>query len=321
MKSVKGSVFLACAVLLAAVLSGCVLPPPKPQPPALRVTDKTHDSVSVAWTETSEVDGFYLFRSEDGTDFVKAASLEAGTASYIDTGLNSETAYSYKIEAYNGSVSAVSNTVTAITAPKEPKAPNLTVSGEMFDRLFLMWSESSTVNGFRILRSKNGADFTKIASVDSGTIFYIDTGLDSDTTYYYKVEAFNLSGSAMSNAASGTTTKDIPPDPPTDPSPSDSAVNVDLNPTLSWKCFNPNGYSMAYMVFFGTSPMLQNPEDIDYVMFTIESTSVTSPATLTGGTKYYWKVMASDNHGKITTGPVWSFTTKWVTGSRGADRK
>jgi hypothetical protein len=34
------------------------------------------------------------------------------------------------------------------------------------------------------------------------------------------------------------------------------------------------------------------------------------PGTLGTGTLYHWWVVAADEHGAVTTGPVWGFTTE-----------
>ena len=59
---------------------------------------------------------------------------------------------------------------------------------------------------------------------------------------------------------------------------------------------------MTYVVYFGTSssPPLVSTNQIG---------TTYAPSTLNYNTKYYWKIVATDNHGESTTGPLWNFTT------------
>jgi len=108
--------------------------------------------------------------------------------------------------------------------------------------------------------------------------------------------------------ASSSYTKEItvnkvntPPYKPSNPSPENGATNVDINEDLSWSCSDPDGDSLKYDVYFGTSP---NPAKVksNYTSTTFD------PETMNKGTKYYWKIVAKD--GKTSTsGDVWHFTT------------
>jgi hypothetical protein len=77
-----------------------------------------------------------------------------------------------------------------------------------------------------------------------------------------------------------------------------------VNSDLSWTGGDPDsGDFVTYDVFFG----------ISFPLTKIKSnTSGTSCAIddLDYSAKYYWKVVAWDNHGANTTGPLWSFYTK-----------
>ncbi len=95
---------------------------------------------------------------------------------------------------------------------------------------------------------------------------------------------------------------------PSNPIPEDGATDVSINTTLSWSCDDPDGDTLIYDVYFGTSP---SPS-----LVKSDSTSTTyDPGTLDYGTTYYWKIIARDGKGGITEGPVWSFTTERITGS------
>jgi len=90
--------------------------------------------------------------------------------------------------------------------------------------------------------------------------------------------------------------------------PADKAIGVSATPTLSWVCSDPDGDTLVYDVYFGTSstpPLVK------------KDLAVTSydPGILNNSTTYYWKIVAKDNKGGVTPSPVWSFTTIWKSGA------
>ncbi len=90
-----------------------------------------------------------------------------------------------------------------------PTAPSgLTATTASSSQINLSWTDnSSDETGFRIQRSlTTGTGFSQIDTVAAGVTTYNDTGLDSSTTYYYRVAAYNAGGdSAYTSEASDTT--------------------------------------------------------------------------------------------------------------------
>ncbi|MCK4448089.1 MAG: fibrobacter succinogenes major paralogous domain-containing protein, partial [Candidatus Marinimicrobia bacterium] len=97
--------------------------------------------------------------------------------------------------------------------------------------------------------------------------------------------------------------ENLVPDTPNDPSPSDAETDQDINLSLSWTCSDPDGDPLTYDIYFGTSsdPSLVNSN---------QSATSYDPGSLVFNTKYYWKIVAKDDHGRETEGPVWSFMTR-----------
>ena len=89
-----------------------------------------------------------------------------------------------------------------------PAAPsNLSASNPTSSTIDLAWMDNSNnEDGFDIERSPDGVNFNYIASVGADSTTYTDMNLSSETTYWYRVLAFNIGGdSAYSNVASATT--------------------------------------------------------------------------------------------------------------------
>ncbi len=92
------------------------------------------------------------------------------------------------------------------TPPDEEEAPGtptgLAVSGTPTkNSISLLWSAVSGAEGYRLYRDTSQAgSYTKMGSDITGTS-YTDTGLSSNTTYYYEVSAYNDKGESSKSAA------------------------------------------------------------------------------------------------------------------------
>ena len=107
-------------------------------------------------------------------------------------------------------------TATAtIIVPAAPSDLSATVVSQTV--IDLAWTDNATnETGYRVERSPDGTtNWTAVATLAANATSYSDTGLTANTTYYYRVFAFNTGGdSAPSNTANATTL----PNPPAAPS-------------------------------------------------------------------------------------------------------
>jgi hypothetical protein len=143
------------------------------------------------------------------------------------------------------------------------------------------------------------------AGVPSGSRAQISwSGLDGAITYSWYAEASDGEFGTQSGTWSFTTAPpNTAPNEPGNPSPADHATGVSIDANLSWTKGDPDaGDTVTSDVYFGTSttPPLVSDNRV--------STSY-EPGTLSPNTKYYWYIVAADNHGASTTGPLWDFTT------------
>ncbi len=111
-------------------------------------------------------------------------------------------------------------------------------------------------------------------------------------------------------AAGKTTIADLPlesinhqPNSPIVDCPPDSAVDVPFSLRLAWSCVDPDGDPLVYNIYLDSiDPPLQ------VIGFEQSDTSFLVRGFDTA-TTYYWRILASDNHGGITMGNVWRFST------------
>jgi hypothetical protein len=200
----------------------------------------------------------------------------------------------------------------ASTVAPIPAAPNALAvsmnSANPTSSLNLSWTDMSTTEtGYRVEQSRDGSSWSQVAQLGQNATSYAATGLASGSQYWYRVSAFNSSGSSgYSNVASGTTQTSTAPAPsptltapgaPSNPSPGNGA-SAGAGSDLAWSAA---ASATQYDVYFGTS---SQPA--------LAASNVTATAyglpTLAGGT-YYWRVVAKNSAGS-TSGPVWSFTVK-----------
>jgi len=97
-------------------------PPPPAAPTDLSATAISKSQINLAWTDkASNEDGYTIERCKGSTctNFAQIAAVGANVTSFANTGLARNTAYSYRVRAYNaGGASDYSNIAVATTLKK-----------------------------------------------------------------------------------------------------------------------------------------------------------------------------------------------------------
>lgn len=176
----------------------------------------TCNEINLSWSDNSNnEDGFKIERKEEGETYTLIKILSSNTTSYNDTSVSGNKKYYYRVYAFNSfGASDFSTEAIVITPPcgTKPNAPtNLFGEGISKSEINLSWKDNSdNEDGFILERKEEGGTFTPITLIPKDTTKYTDKNLLPDTTYYYRIKAYNSFGeSSYSNEIRVKTLKDI----------------------------------------------------------------------------------------------------------------
>jgi hypothetical protein len=289
----------------AASVATLAPPPPLPAAPsALTLGAASPTQINVSWTDnSSDETSFTIERAPDvaggaGT-FAVVGTVGANVTVYSNTGLTPATIYWYRVQASNANgKSAYSAAVSATTPQAPPPAPTALVPTIVSSaQINLSWTDNANnETGFSIERAPdNGGTpgtFAQIGTVAANVTSYNNTGLTANTTYWYRVQAVNgVGSSAYTNAISAAT-----PPLPVPNAPSGLALSA-VSPTqinLSWtdNSADETSFSIERAPDNAGSPGTYAP------IATVGANVTTYSNTgLTGNTKYWYRVQASNANG------------------------
>ena len=208
-----------------------------PDSPAnLQLTVISATQINLAWQDNSANEtGFRIERKTGPTGtWTYVTSVGPNKTAYQNKGLKAGTTYYYRLRSYNtDGKSGYSNEAFATTLTVGPAAPtNLTAAAASSTSVNLAWQDNSNdETGFKIERKTVPPNkWEEIATVGAGVTAYKNTGLTTNTLYYYRVRAYNASGnSSYSNSADA-----IPPSVPGTPSTLKATAVSKTQIDLTW---------------------------------------------------------------------------------------
>ena len=172
-------------------------------PPSQAAVSASYNSIRVSWSATPaapNLSGYEIWRSTSSSGgFVLAGTVSSTTLSFTNTGLSTNTAYYFKVRAFDlvgstricGSYSAV----TAATRPLPAAPATCVASSASYSSIKLSWSAVAGASGYSVYRSSSSTGtYALIASTTATS--YLNTGLSTGAAYYYKVKAYRTVNSA-----------------------------------------------------------------------------------------------------------------------------
>lgn len=180
--------------------------PDPPSAPSNLSASSSGDDIDLSWDDVSNEDGYYVYRAQSSgssmSDYSEIADLGSDTTSYTDYNNEDGERYYYRISAYNlGGESDLSNEAAATTNLPAPTLDSL--DSDSSDEVTVTWTDNSNnEDGFEIFRGTNSGSLDSIDTVNPDTTSYTDSGLDSGTKYYYRVESYTEHTSSSSSEES-----------------------------------------------------------------------------------------------------------------------
>ena len=164
------------------------------QPIVLKNSGNQNKNLSLNWNSIPEAKNYILERisAKDSADIQLVVKLSSNTTTYSDTTVLPNNEYLYRIKATND-FNESPFSILKIKSVNDLNAPQINVNVNYYNKATISWiSPTSFSPTYFVLERKSGKeDFIQIAKINFPTLTYIDSTLQANKNYSYRVKAFN----------------------------------------------------------------------------------------------------------------------------------
>jgi len=185
--------------------------PAAPGAPTGLVANGLVNEISLSWSAPanpgSGVSDYLVYRgnTSGGEGTTPIATVTETT--YLDMNVTNGTPYYYVVKAVNsiGSSPASNEATATATAPTVPSAPQDLTATAGTNKVILTWTAPANdggmiISAYKVYRSNNGSAYAQVASVQAGSLTYVDMNVTVGDTYSYYVFAVNSIGAGAQSA-------------------------------------------------------------------------------------------------------------------------
>lgn len=162
-----------------------------PAPASPKAVSASYNSIRITWSAVSGATGYNIYRATSANGTYTTVASVTGT-SYTNIGLTTGTTYYYKVQPYrvSGSKKIYGSTTGVLSAVPVPAMPtSFTAARYSASSIRLAWKAVTGASGYEIYRATSyRGTYSYVATTSSAS--YINSGLTSNVTYYYKIRAY-----------------------------------------------------------------------------------------------------------------------------------
>lgn len=262
----------------------------------------------------------FTLKKADGTILDEYSALDDMDICFIVNYLSGEITLNILNENYEGKVrlsvknkvankSAIKDIIISkekIVEPKPNKVSGIKATLNSYNSIKLTWNKAvNGANGYAVYRStsKDGKYTLRKTITSKNTIEFTDTGLDTNTTYYYKVRAYRM----IADKKKYGSYSEIVCSKPVLSKTTITVSSTSKKATIKWnKVLGASGYK----VYSATSS--NGTYSLKKTITSINTLSYTN-TNLVSGKTYYYKVRAYRNvNGKVVYGPYSAVKSKKI---------
>ncbi|HOM01569.1 MAG TPA: fibronectin type III domain-containing protein [Acetivibrio sp.] len=164
-------------------------------PENLKASIISNTEIILSWTDMTEDESGFRVEMKEATSesWKKVTSLSKNTTSCTIKELKPDTIYYFRVVAEKSAYRFEVYSEEIQVHMKSLSAPaNLVVKATSSNQVVLEWKDNSdNEEGFAIERKSNNGDFAEIARVGRNVSKFTDNQLYANTTYYYRVRAYD----------------------------------------------------------------------------------------------------------------------------------
>ena len=266
-------------------------------------------TISLSWLSQIHTSSYSIEVSKQ-SDF---SSLAMDQANLTDTtfsisGLEHNTIYYWRVNAQNvagNSDYSIVHSFTTIDALPEAPFPIEPANGAVnipVDVAF-KWNVIENAESYS-LEVSTISDFTNLVVDQTGltNTSYSASGLENNTSYYWRVSATNVAGTSEYSSAWEFTTIVALPETPTLAEPANNAINISTDTLLKWNLVaGADSYSLQVSKTSGFSTLVVDESNLTATIYSLSG--------LENNINYYWRVKAINVAGESSFSTVWNFKT------------
>lgn len=195
LKLQKAISIIICAVMALALTIPMFASAAETVPaPTIGMAVNLRDGIELGWEEVENVDGYYLYRSDNGGSFKKIANIteanaiiEGNTIWYMDTNLVNGSKYAYKMKAYR------SKTTSAYSAKKTTYRIETTKVSAVNQTkgIKVTWDKVDGAAGYKVYRKELDGEYKLLSTkVGEDNCSFVNTSTQIGKVYCYMVKPY-----------------------------------------------------------------------------------------------------------------------------------